>query len=74
MKTRAMWKACSTKRSGSSFEITENRVRPSFYPIREIVKSSFKTIERLYEKKELVTGVPSGFKELDQNDRRLSAL
>ncbi len=50
----------------SIFEISENRVRPSFYPIRDIVKQSFKTIERLYEKKELVTGVPSGFKELDR--------
>lgn len=48
------------------FQISENRVRPSFYPIREIVKASFKTIERLFEKKELVTGVPSGFKDLDQ--------
>ena len=48
------------------FQITENRVRPAFYPIREIVKSSFKTLERLYEKKELITGVPSGFTELDQ--------
>ncbi len=48
------------------FQISENRVRPSFYPVREIVKESFKTLERLYEKKELVTGVPSGFKELDQ--------
>jgi replicative DNA helicase len=48
------------------FQITENRVRPSFYPIREIVKSSFKTLERLYEKKELITGIPSGFTELDQ--------
>jgi len=48
------------------FQISENRVRPSFYPIRDIVKQSFKTLERLYEKKELVTGVPSGFKELDQ--------
>ena len=34
------------------FQIAENRVRPSFYPIREIVKSSFKTLEKLYEKKE----------------------
>jgi len=50
----------------SIFQISENRVRPSFYPIRDIVKQSFKTLERLYEKKELVTGVPSGFKELDQ--------
>jgi replicative DNA helicase len=48
------------------FEISEKRVRPSFYSIRDIVKESFKTIERLFEKKELVTGVPSGFKELDQ--------
>ncbi len=48
------------------FQISENRVRPSFYSIREIVKQSFKTLERLYEKKELVTGVPSGFKDLDQ--------
>jgi replicative DNA helicase len=47
------------------FEISEKRVRPSFYSIREIVKDSFTTIERLFKKKELVTGVPSGFKELD---------
>jgi replicative DNA helicase len=50
----------------SIFQITENKVKPSFYPIRDIVKQSFKTIERLYEKKELITGVPSGFKELDR--------
>ncbi len=48
------------------FQISEDRVRPSFYPIRYIVKESFKTIEKLFEKKELVTGVPSGFKDLDQ--------
>jgi len=48
------------------FEISERRIKPSFYPIREIVKQSFKTIERLFERKELVTGVPSGFRELDQ--------
>jgi replicative DNA helicase len=48
------------------FDISEKRVRPSFYSIREIVKDSFTTIERLFKKKELVTGVPSGFKELDR--------
>jgi replicative DNA helicase len=48
------------------FQISERRVKPSFYPIRDIVKQSFKTIERLFERKELVTGVPSGFRELDQ--------
>jgi len=48
------------------FDISENRVRPSFYPIKDVVKGSFKILERLYEKKELVTGVPSGFKDLDR--------
>lgn len=48
------------------FSISEYRIRPSFYPIREILKETFKVIERLYERKELVTGVPSGFKDLDR--------
>ena len=48
------------------FEISENKIRPSFYPLKEILKDSFKTIERLYEKKELVTGVPTGFDKLDE--------
>ncbi len=48
------------------FQISENKVNPSFYPLRDIVKESFKIIQRLYEKKEQVTGVPSGFKELDK--------
>jgi len=48
------------------FEISEKRVKPSFFCIRDVVKESFKTIERLFKKKELITGVPSGFKELDR--------
>jgi replicative DNA helicase len=50
----------------SIFEISEDRVRPSFYPIKDIIKSSFKTIEKLYEKRQLITGVPSGFAKLDE--------
>ena len=48
------------------FRISEHRVKPAFYPIKEIVKEGFKIIEQLYEKKELITGVPSGFKDLDK--------
>jgi replicative DNA helicase len=48
------------------FGISEHRVKPSFYPIKDIIKESFKTIEKLYEKKELITGIPSGFKDLDK--------
>ena len=50
----------------SIFEIAERKMRPSFVPVREIVKASFETIERLYEKKERVTGVPTGFTDLDE--------
>ena len=48
------------------FEISENKIRRSFYPMKEIIKDSFKTIERLYANKELVTGVTTGFDKLDE--------
>ncbi len=48
------------------FEISEDRVRPSFYPIKDLIKSSFKTIERLYEKRQLITGVATGFQRIDE--------
>ena len=42
------------------FEISERRIRQSFYPMTELTRESLKLIERLYERKELVTGVPTG--------------
>ena len=50
----------------SIFGISERKIRPSFVPLKEIVKGSFETIERLYERKERVTGVPTGFTDLDE--------
>jgi replicative DNA helicase len=47
------------------FAISEERIRSGFLSMKEIVKSSFKTIESLYEKKEHVTGVPTGFADID---------
>jgi replicative DNA helicase len=47
------------------FEIAEHRIREGFVPLRDLVQSSFSTIERLHERKGLVTGVPTGFKDLD---------
>jgi len=48
------------------FEISQNKIKPSFYPLKDIIKDSFRTIERLYERKELITGVPTGFTKLDE--------
>ena len=50
----------------SIFNVSNRRYKAGFTPIREIVKSSFKVIEHLYERKESITGVPSGFEELDR--------
>ncbi|MCS7280361.1 MAG: replicative DNA helicase [Desulfobacterota bacterium] len=48
------------------FRISEKKFRPSFYPIKDIVKENVKTIWKLYEKKQAVTGIPTGFIELDR--------
>ncbi|OGR32714.1 MAG: replicative DNA helicase [Desulfuromonadales bacterium GWD2_61_12] len=50
----------------SIFEITGMKTRPSYFSTKEIMKDTFKTIERLFDRKELVTGVPTGFHDLDQ--------
>lgn len=47
-------------------EIGERRVRPAFFPIRDIVKQTIKTLEELHGRQELVTGVPTGFEEIDR--------
>ncbi|HVM96950.1 MAG TPA: replicative DNA helicase [Candidatus Acidoferrales bacterium] len=48
------------------FEISDRKVRPTFFRIRDIMVDSIKAIEQLYERKELVTGVPSGFVDFDR--------
>ncbi|HBH87354.1 MAG TPA: replicative DNA helicase [Syntrophaceae bacterium] len=47
------------------FEISENKIRPAFSPFKDLIKDSVRTIEKLYERKELVTGVPTGFEKID---------
>jgi replicative DNA helicase len=47
------------------FEISENKIRPSFYPFRDIIKKSIETVEHLFENKEMVTGVATGYERID---------
>jgi replicative DNA helicase len=47
------------------FEIAQAKVRRDFVPMREILKHSFEVIQELYDKKEHITGVPTGFDDLD---------
>ncbi|MDO9516083.1 MAG: replicative DNA helicase [Syntrophales bacterium] len=48
------------------FEISENKIKPAFSPIKEIVKNTFENIERLYAKKTLITGISTGFQKVDE--------
>lgn len=50
----------------SVFAISERQVRPSFVPVKEVLKDTFEVIESLYDRQEMVTGVPTGFSELDR--------
>jgi len=48
------------------FAITDQRVRASLVPLRELLKPAFEQIQSLYERKALVTGVPTGYEDLDR--------
>ncbi len=48
------------------FEISEKRTNTSFYHMKDVVKHTFKMIESMYERKAVITGIPSGFKDLDE--------
>jgi len=48
------------------FQISEKKYKPSFYAIKDLVMENVKVIERLWEKKEAVTGGGTGFTQLDK--------
>jgi replicative DNA helicase len=48
------------------FELTQSQVTSEFSHIEELLKESFERITALYEAGEEVTGVPSGFRDLDR--------
>src|SRR5438874_579091 len=47
------------------FSLAERRLEGSALPIGKILKNTFEYIERLYERKEHVTGIATGFEKLD---------
>ncbi|MBI5141658.1 MAG: replicative DNA helicase [Nitrospirae bacterium] len=48
------------------FDISEKRIRQSFVATKEIIHDTIEMVERLYDRKEMITGVPSGFRDLDE--------
>ena len=48
------------------FEISRSKSNQSFHPISSIISDTFKSIEKLSERKELITGVSTGFDRFDK--------
>ena len=55
------------------FAIAEDRARVGFLSMRDIVSESLPKIEQLFEQKKLITGVATGFTDLDTMTRGLQA-
>ncbi|MGB7218420.1 MAG: replicative DNA helicase [Vicinamibacterales bacterium] len=55
------------------FEIADDKIREGFVSIAHLAQSSLETIEKLHARKELITGVPTGFIELDEMTSGLQA-
>ena len=47
------------------FEISENKSRQSFFPLSKIILGNIETLEEKQGNRSLVTGVPTGFTQLD---------
>lgn len=50
----------------SIFQIADDRMRSGFVPLSALAADSYKTLEKLHEQRGLITGVPSGFHDLDE--------
>ncbi|KPK26350.1 MAG: replicative DNA helicase, partial [Desulfobacterales bacterium SG8_35_2] len=55
------------------FEISRTKSSQDFQALSKIIPETFKRIEKLAEKKELITGVPTGYDDLDRITAGLQA-
>ncbi len=47
------------------FDVSSRKVESRFTPLREVIKDSIETIDNLYQRKENITGIATGYRELD---------
>lgn len=48
------------------FEVTNKRIASNFKRMSELLEATFTELEELFERQEHITGVPTGFKDLDR--------
>ena len=55
------------------FEVSDSRPQSSYLHLKEIIKDSIEKIDRIYQKKAHVTGIPTGFIDFDRITSGLQA-
>jgi replicative DNA helicase len=55
------------------FEVADKRIRSGFVPLSALVQGSFDTLTKLQQHRGLITGVPTGFTDLDEMTSGLQA-
>ncbi len=48
------------------FKVTEQRITSDYQPMNTVMDQTIAQIEKSYQDKKLITGIPSGFKDLDE--------
>src|SRR5262249_8898849 len=48
------------------FAIAEDRIRAGLIPVKDIVRDNFERLEKIFKEGKSVTGVPTGYTELDK--------
>jgi len=55
------------------FDVSERKEQGTYLHLKEIIKNSIETIDRLYQRKAHVTGIPTGFIDFDNRTAGLQA-
>src|SRR6267143_1807521 len=50
----------------SIFELAEDRVRAGLNPVKDIVRDNFERLEKIFREGKSITGIPTGYTELDK--------
>jgi replicative DNA helicase len=58
---------------GAIFSVADDRLKAGFVGMDVLVRDNFSKIEQLFEQKRLITGVPTGFIDLDEMTRGFQA-
>ncbi len=48
------------------FSLSEKMIKGSFVHVKDILKDTIELVDKLFNKKELITGLPTGFTDLDE--------